>query len=152
MPINIEVMALPSAPELLKPLAAQQIRQGFLLRFGRIGEHFQLRRICQASHPHAGGHIVLGGFRVTDRLDIQQRLIRRAGEHQLPFTHDQILTISMESAGRDVNLAVEAQPFLVLYHFQIALQAGLEPNASSRTSLPTWIIRLLLIGIDAVLG
>ncbi|MNH29347.1 hypothetical protein D3C79_895740 [compost metagenome] len=32
----------------------------------------------------------------------------------------------MEATGRDVNLAVQAQTVLVLHHFQVALQPGLQ--------------------------
>ena len=37
----------------------------------------------------------------------------------------------MEATGRDVNLAVEAQPFSVLYHFPSPLQAGFQMQASN---------------------
>ncbi|MNS67303.1 hypothetical protein D3C72_1005510 [compost metagenome] len=44
------------------------------------------------------------------------------------------------------------RPFLSCTTFRSPFRRAFKPKASSRTSLPTWIIRLLLIGIPAVFG
>ena len=114
-------------------LPAQQVRERFLLRHGRIGENFRFRLIGRTGHANAGDHVVFRGIRITNGFDVQQRLIRRSGEQQFAFTHDQILAVGMEAAFRDINLPVEAQPLFILSHFQIAGQTrfqtkGVEAN------------------------
>ena len=103
------------------------------MRHRRIGENLRFRLIGRAGHANAGDNVVLGGVRVTNGFDIQQRLIRRTGEQQLAFTHDQILAVGMEAAFRDVDLPVQSQPLFILRHFQIAGQTrfqteGIETN------------------------
>lgn len=71
-------------------LPTQQIRKRFSLRHRRIGEDFRFGFISSACDAHARNDIVFGGVRVTDRFDIEQRLIRRAGEQQLAFTDKQV--------------------------------------------------------------
>ncbi len=58
----------------------------------------------------------------------------------------------MEAPFRDVDLPVQAQPLFVLNDVGSPVSRAFRPKASMRTLLPTWTVRLLLIGIDAVFG
>ena len=93
-----------------------------MLRHCRVREDLRLRFIGGTSDANASDHVVFGGIRVTNRFDVEQRLIRRTGEQQLALTHNQILTIGMEATARNINLSVQPQSLLILHHFQIARQ------------------------------
>ncbi|MNP19875.1 hypothetical protein D3C76_1124280 [compost metagenome] len=97
-----------------------------MLRHGRIGEHLKPWRIGHAGHADTSGHVIFRSIRITDRLNIQQRLIWWPREYQLAFTHEQILTIRMETPRWNINLAMYSQTILVLCHTQIATQSGFQ--------------------------
>ncbi|MOA11629.1 hypothetical protein D3C78_1315810 [compost metagenome] len=97
-----------------------------MLRHRRIREDLGLRFIGRSRNTNPGNHVVLGRFRITNRFNIQQRLVRRAGEQQLAFTHNQILTVSVEAPFRNIDLPVKAKPLLVLRYFQVARQSRLQ--------------------------
>ncbi|MND96623.1 hypothetical protein D3C80_889220 [compost metagenome] len=97
-----------------------------MLRHRRIREDLCLRFIGGSRNTHPGNHVVLGRFRVTYRFDIQQRLIRRTGEQQFAFAHNQILTIGVEAPFRNIDLPVQAKALLILRHLQVTRQASLQ--------------------------
>ena len=120
----------------IQTLAAQQVRERFLLRHGRVREDLCLRFIGGARHAHARNHIIFGGFRVTYRFDIEYRLIRWTGEQQLAFTHNQILTVGMEAPFRNIDLSIEAKPLLILRHFQVTRESRLQPKRVQTHVIP----------------
>ncbi len=78
---------------------------------------------------HTRNDIVFSGVRVADRFDIEQRLIRRAGEQQLAFTDKQVTARRRwESAVRNIDLTIQLQPCLSCATFKSPVKRALSPR------------------------